>query len=431
MESVESRFGRIGATLRRAVSIAVLATGGTATAQTAFQIDGTVNLNYNVTTPVVTENPEFFVELRPGITFQTGSPKLVFRVAYLFAGSLGLDGSWSNNYSNQLSASLAAQPDGRSTITVTGTLVQGDTAFQLSQRPADTGQPAFRPPGSPAQVTGTLAQTYVWEANPEFRLDEALTGTVVAPQYALDQSNASVTGRLTLNHIGSTNSFGGEFLSTVARLRQSTVEAEPFWSAITSLLGLWNHDFDRGWSGAIRAGIASVVTFNDTNPKAFVPSGNLTGRYSGRDAGAGLHLDYGPQMDLQTGTIAQNARATVRGYVNFDALWPRQLSGSAGFLHAWPLGAVTPGSASGVGDALQGDLGFLWGFSEALYATARYSVAYQFNQPDGLAPSLIHVFLIGVTARYGNAAMPPMPSAGERVDGGDRVPFPGVAAPRP
>jgi hypothetical protein len=430
LESVDSRFGPIGAILRWAVAIAALVGSGTTTAQTAFQLDGTVNLNYNVTTPIVTESPEFFVELRPGITFQTGSPKLVFRVAYLFAGSLGLDGSWSNNYSNQLSASLAAQPDGRSTITVGGILIQGDTAFQLSQRAADTGQPAFRPPGSPAQVTGTLTQTFLWEADPELRLEEGLTAMVVAPQYALDQSNSSVTGRLTLDHIGSTNSFGGEFLSTVARLRQSTVEAEPFWSAITSLLGLWNHDFDQGWSGAIRAGVASVVTFTDTNPKAFVPSGNLTARYLGRDAGVGLHLDYGPMMDLQTGTIAQNARATVHGYVNFDALWPRQLSGSAGFLHAWPIGAVTPGSAYGIGDALQGDLGFLWGFTESFYATARYSVAYQFNQPEGVAASLIHVFLIGVTARYGNAALPPMPSAGERVDGGDRVPFPGTPAPR-
>ncbi len=432
MESVESRFGRIGAILRRTVSIAALVVSGTATAQTAFQLDGTVNLNYNVTTPIVTDTPEFFVELRPGITFQTGSPKLVFRVAYLFVGSLGLDGSWSNNYSNQLSASLAWQPDGRSTLTVAGTLIQGDSAFQLTQRPADTGQPAFRPPGSPAQVTGTLAQTFLWEATPEWRLEQALTGTVVAPQYALDQSNASLTGRLTLDHIGATNSYGGELVSTVARLRQSTVEAEPFWSVINSLLGLWNHDFDRGWSGSVRAGVASVYTFNEAALKSFVPTGNLTARYVGRDAGTGLHLDYGPLMDLQTGTIAQNARATVRGYVNFDALWPRQLSGSAGFLHAWPIGAVTPGSASGIGDALQGDLGFLWGFAEALYATARYSVAYQFNQPEGIAPSLIHVFLIGVTARYGNAAfMPPMPSAGERVDGSDRVPFPGQAAPRP
>ena len=415
-----------------ALSLGCLVVSGTATAQTVIQLDGTVNLNYNVTTPIVPDTAALFVEIRPGLTFQTGSPRLVFRLSYLFAGTLGLDGSWSNSYSNLLSLTLAAQPDERSTVTLAGTLVQGDTAFQLSQRPADTGQPAFRQAGSPALVTGTLVETFLWEASPDLRLGEALTGTVVAPQYALDQSNASISGRVTVDHLGTRDALGGEFVSTVARLRQSTVSAEPFWSVISSLLGLWSHDFDRGWSGSARAGIASVVTLTDSNPRAFVPTGNLTARYVSGNAGTMLDLDYGPVMDLQTGTIAQNARATMRGYVNFDALWPRQLSGSAGFLHAWPLGAVTPGSAAGIGDALQGDLGLLWGLSEAVFATARYSVAYQFNQPGGLAPSLVHVFLVGVTARYSNADyLPPMPTAGDRVDGTDRVPFPGTPAPRP
>ena len=45
---------------------------------------------------------------------------------------------------------------------------------------------------------------------------------------------------------------------------------------------------------------------------------------------------------------------------------------------------------------------------------------------------MIHVFLLGLTARYSNAAyLPPMPTAGQRVDGTDNVPFPGAPARRP
>lgn len=415
----------------RALSIAALVATGSASAQTVIQLDGTVNLNYNVTTPAAPGRANLFLEIRPAVAFQTGSPRLVLRLAYMFVGDLGLDGSWSNTYSNQLSASLAAQPDDRSTVTFGATLVQGDTAFQLSQQPADTGQPAFRPVGSPAQVTGTLVQTFLWEATADLRLSQALTGRVVAPQYALDQSNASVTGLVSLDRMGPTDSYGAEFTPSVARLRQSTVAMEPFWSVINTLLARWNHDFDSGWNGGLTGGVSHVMTFTEDNPRAVVPAGSLAARYVYGSAGGALSLDLGPRTDLQTGTVSQNAQATLRGFLNFDALWPRQLSGSAGFLHTWPLGAVTPGSAAGIGDALQGDLGLLWGVSDALIASARYSVAYQFNQPAGIAPSLVHVFLVGFTARYSNAPfLPPMPTAGNRVDGGDGVPFPGVPSTR-
>jgi hypothetical protein len=405
---------------------------GPAAAQTVLQLDGTLNLNYSVTTPAVPGEAELFAEIRPAVTFQTGSPTLVFRVAYLFAGTLGLNGSWSNSYSNQLSLTLAAQPDERSTLIFGGTLIQGDQAFQLSQRPADTGQPVIRAPGSPALITGTLIQTFLWEATPDLRLSETLTGNIVAPQYALNESNASITARLGLDHLGPRDGFGGELVSTLARLRETTEAAEPYWSLINSLLGLWNHDFDRGWSGTARAGVASVTSFTEGTPRSIVPVGNLAARYVNGNTGAALALDYGPMMDLQTGTVTQNAQATLRGFANFDALWPRQLSGSVGFLHAWPIGAITPTNAAGIGDAIQGDIGLLWGISDAFIATARYSVAYQFNQPGGLAPSLIHVLLVGFTARYSNAAyLPPMPSAGQRVDGTDAVPFPGSEPRRP
>jgi hypothetical protein len=125
--------------------------------------------------------------------------------------------------------------------------------------------------------------------------------------------------------------------------------------------------------------------------------------------------------------VSQNSQATLRGFLTFDALWPRQLSASVGYLHAWSLGPITPASASGVGDAVQGDLGIRWGLSDAMLLTARYSVAYQFNQAAGLAPSLTHVLLVGVTAHYSNAAfLPPMPTPGVRVDGSDAVQFPGT-----
>jgi hypothetical protein len=445
LESDDPRTGRIAAFLRPrpdvgclhspsrcALILVGLLACGPAAAQTVLQLDGTVNLNYTVTNPSPPDATELSVEVRPGITFQTGSSRLVFRISYLLAATFGIDPPYTNSYSNMLTGSLAAQPDDRSTLTFGFTLVQGGQAFQISQRPADTGQPAFRAEGNPEQLTGTLTQGFVWEAAPDLRLTQTLVGMLVAPQYNLSQSNTSLTGLVALDHLGTRDTLGGEVSVNVSRLRLSTVEAEPFWALITSLLGRWSHDFDLGWSTSLAAGVASVVTFTDTNPRAVVPTGNLTGRYFQGPAGASLSLDYGPRTDLQTGTVSQNFAATARGFLDFDPFFTRQLTASVGFLHSWPLGAVTESSAAGLGDAVQGDLGFLWGLSDALLATARYSIAYQFNQPAGVAPSMIHVFLVGVTARYSNAAyLPPMPTAGQRVDGTDNVPFPGVPARRP
>jgi hypothetical protein len=409
-------------------AIVVLGFGRPAAAQTVFQLDGALNLNYTVTTP----SPDpggLGLQLSPGLTFQIGSQRLVWRVGYAFTGTLNAYGAGATAYSNQLNLALAAELSDRTTMIVSGWFSQGGTALLLSQRPADTGQPGIRAPGSPDQVTALLGETLAWEMSPRFRLTEAIVGTVYAPQDALAQYNVSVAGSLRLDRTFSVDAFGGELDSSVTSFSPRTPTGDRYLSITNSLLASWRHDVDVRWSGSLRAGIAQVVTLTGSVPLAIVPTGGLTASYRGWNVGGALALTYGPVTNLQTGTVTQGGSITVRGSMDLET--PGILSASAGFLRSRPLD-LTTAVTEGIGDAVQGDVGFLWGVSDALLATARGTVAYQFNQPAGFAPSLVLAIVVGVTGRYSNAAgLPPMPTLGERVDGGDSLGFSRDAVRKP
>jgi hypothetical protein len=410
--------------------------GRTAAAQTVYELDGAVNVGYTSTsTPTPTTDPtepqsqtsnRFFTDLRPGFAIQTGSPRVAWRLGYVFAGSLSLDGSGPNTYSNQATAALAAQLSNRSSMTLSTSVTQGGTAFQLSQQAADAGQPGLRAPGSPDLVAATVGEAFAWEASEHVRFGQSITGTLSAPQDDLGQFSATMTGSLSLDRVFPTDAIGGEFRSSVALLRPLTAEGDPYWSITNVFLGRWNHDFSVSWNGSVTAGVSQVVTLAGSYPLAIVPTGTLSARYTSGNAVGSLILTHGTATNVQTGTVSMRDQVVVRGAVSFDPLLARALRISAGFSHDQALGEASALVAAGTGNAVQGDVGLAWGLNESLLATARYSVAYQFGQSGGLQPQLTQVLLVGVTGRYSNARRPPaLPTLGQRVDGSDAVGFPG------
>jgi len=407
----------------RAAAFVLLALGRPAAAMTVFQVGGTLSLNYSITTPAP-EPGGLVLQFSPAVALHTGSERLVWRVGYAFTGTLNLFGAGETAYSNQLNLGLAAELSDRAAMFVSGGFVQGGAAQVLLQKPAELGQPELRAPGNPAQITATLGETVAWEASERLRFAETVSGTVVAQQDDLSQYNASVSAWLRFDRTLAMDAIGGELFSSVASMRALTAAGERYLTVTNSLVGSWRHDVDVRWSGHLRAGIAQVVTLTGSVPLAIVPTGSLIASYQiGRTAGGSLVLSYGPNTDLQTGTTTQAGSVLLRGFVALEAARPRFLSASAGFLRSRSLGEV-PGLAAGVGDAVQGDLGVLWGLSDLFLATARGTLAYQFNQPAGIAPSLVFAVIAGVMFRYGNAAaLPPMPTMGQRVDGSDAVPF--------
>jgi hypothetical protein len=406
------------------IALALAAAGGPAEAQTIFQADGTADLGYSATTGVEASS-RTFAELRPALAVQTGSPRLAFRGSYLFAGSLTLTGSEPGAYSNTLGLSLAAEPTERTGLTVGASFSQGGTAFQLSQRSADAGQPAFRAPGNPSLVAASVEESFQWEATARFRLSQSLTGSTSAPQDDLGQYNASAVGSVALERVFESDAIGAGVRSSASQLRPLTPGAAPYLAITNALLADWNHDFDAQWNGEVNAGVEQVLSFAGSYPLAVVPTGTLTARYLGGAAGASLTARTGANADIQTGIVSLTSSVVLRGVVSFDQVLSRSLGASAGFARARALGVPAPRAAAGTGDALQADLGFSWALSEEVLATARYSLAYQFGQPSGLRPSLAHVLLVGITARYSNASYPiPMPTLGHRVDGRDAVGFP-------
>ncbi len=420
--------------------IIMMIVGRSAAAQTVYELDGAVNLGYTSTsTPTPTTDPtepqsqtssRVFTDVRPGLAIQSGSRRLAWRVGYVFAGSLSLDGSGPNTYSNQATAALAAQLTTRSAMTINTAVTQGGTAFQLSQQAADAGHPGLRAPGSPDLVTATLGEAFAWEAAPHVRLGQGITGTLSSPQDDLGMFSATVTGSLSLDRVFPTDAIGGELRTGVALLRPLTAEGQPYWSITNVFLGRWNHDFSYGWNGAVTAGVSQVVTLAGSYPLAIVPTGSLTARYTAGTAFGSLAFTHGTATNTQTGTVSMSDQIVVRGGVSFDPMLARALAVSAGFSHDQALGEASALVAAGTGNAVQGDVGLAWGLSDSVLATARYSVAYQFGQSGGIQPQLTQVLLIGVTARYSNARfVAPLPTLGERVDGGDAVRFPDDAKP--
>lgn len=409
--------------------LAALALPLPAAPQTVFQLEGAANLGYEETTGSVPAS-RLYAEARPALALQFGSPRLAWRAGYAFAGSLTLDGEGPSTYSNSLTLALAAQPTSRSTITVNAGAAQGSTAFQLSQRTLDASQPGFRAPGNPDLVTATLGQAFAWEATPSLRVRQGLTGSLSAPQHAFDRYNLSANASLGLDRVFPRDAVGLQVRSGFALL--SAQDGEHYKSIDNALLGSWNHDFDETWNGHVTAGVEQVLTFAGSYPLAIAPTGSLAAQVRAGGASAALSYTHGAATDLQTGTVSVNDTVTLRGVVSFDPVVPRVLGASAGFVHARPLGEAASRAAAGTGNALQGDVRLAWELREPVLATATYSLAYQYGQSGGLPPSLVQVFLVGITVRYSSAPYtPPMPTLGGRVDGSDAVPFSGGSAPGP
>jgi len=407
------------------IALAVALGGRPARAQVVFQADGAVDLGYTATRLTPANSRRLYLDVRPALTVQFGSPRLTWRAGYLFAGSLTLDGTGSSAYSNQVSLALAAELSKRSTMTASGSITQGSTAFQLTQRAPDAGQADFRAPGNPDLVTATLAESFAWEASPNLRLGQGLLGSASAPQDALGRTSGAVTASASLDRLFVRDAVGALLRSGFAVLRPLAEGAAEARIVTNSLAGSWNHDFDPRWNAEVTAGVEQVIALTGSRATTIVPTGGLTARYLGDDSVVSLAVSQAAAANLQTGTESLNDEVVLRGAVSFDRIRQRQLGASAGFLRARPLGEVIPGAAATMGNAVQGDVGLVWGFSEVLLATARYSVAYQFGQGANLTPSLVHVALVGITIRYGNAPyLPPMPAIGRRVDGSDAVGFP-------
>src|SRR5262249_9673550 len=302
-----------------------------------------------------------------------------------------------SRYSNQATASVAAELTNRSAMTFNVGATQGGTAFQLSQRAADAGQPGLRAPGNPELVTATLGEAFAWDASEHVRFGQGLTGALSAPQDALGQLSATMAGSFSLDRVFPNDAIGGEYRASFARLRPLFADGEPYWSITNTFVGRWNHDFSFRWNDAITGGVSQVVTLAGSYPLAIVPTGSATARYTAGNAVGALPFTLGPATNTQTGTVSMSEVVTLRGAVSFDPTLGRGLAVSAGFRHDQALGEASALVAAGTGNAVQGDVGLTWGLTDSILATARYSVAYQFGQSGGLQPQLAQVLLVGIT----------------------------------
>jgi hypothetical protein len=241
-----------------------------------------------------------------------------------------------------------------------------------------------------------------------------------------------VRGTLALDHAGARDALGAEVSSAVARLWGGTGRSASLSSGAAAR---WSRDIDLSWSGHLSAGGTYVRALSGPGHWAVVPTGTVGLGFSRGDVGTSIGAGYGPSFDLQTGSTTQAASASIQARLDLAAPVPRQLGASAGYRRTWSMGDVTGAGSAGVGSALQGDLGVLWGLSRDLLLMARASVAYQYGQAADLPASLALSVTVGLTGRYASGGrMGPLPTTGSRVDARDAVKFPGAeagAAPQP
>lgn len=423
-----------------ALASVAFALAGPARGETLLRFDATANLGTSQTVPSLGPSDEHFLDLRPSLTVQVGTPRLVWRASYLFSGSLRVGDQGSATYSNSLDLGLAAEPNLRTSFSLTGGIVQGGASFRLSQPRAEDGQPTLRAPGAPELIVGTASQTFSWEASPLVRFGQSADAAWTVRQDALDQGawqnaqpaiddgNGAFGFTLRLDRAFSADAAGLSASARYAVLQPllPTVEGSPvdveqqrsFWQILQAT---WSRDLTSRWSAHLAVGAERLQILGGDDAASIHPTGTLTANYDGGAFGGSVSYTHGIVPSLETGTIGESDQVVVSG--GFPVRIPRvedsALGASVGYLYSRP----GPGGTLVLGDSqvLSGDLGLTVVFSEELQAVARYSLSYQFGRGD---PSTIHVLLVGLTARYGDVEpLPPLPGRGERVDGADGTEF--------
>jgi hypothetical protein len=413
--------------------------------RTVVEADGAVNIGYTqVTRGTLQADPNaqaadvqdgsiggFFTEVRPGIAIQTGSPRLTWRAGYQFSGNLSLSGEQLGSYSNQGNVSLGAELTKFTTLSFGAAVLQGGTSFLFAQRTADAGNPEIRAPDNANLVSASLAESLGWEAGRHLSVQQALVANASAPVNALDQRNSSAAASLSLDRVYALDSYGLEARAGIAWLRPLRADLAPYQTMTNSLSARYNRDFSPSWNGLVTAGIEQVYSNTGSQPLAFLPAGSASVRYSLYNAVAALDVSHGTAINLQVGSVSLADKVTARGIITLDPREYRALSFSAGVLHNEPIGEVDSVIAAGTGNAFQGDVGFTTAISRSILFSARYSVAYQFDQGANIPPTLAHIALVGVTAVYKNTerATRPVPKRGRRLDGTDAEGFPVIDEP--
>jgi hypothetical protein len=427
-----------------AVGVAAMLAGRPAAAQQVLvQADGAVNVGYTQTTrdPIQSDpngdpkdllpstTSSVYTEIRPGIVLQSGSPRLTWVAGYSFSGAFSLQGEASLGYSNQASFGLIGQISQFKTMSVNASIAQGGTSFLLSQAPAEMGKAEIRAPGNPSMVSATVAESFSWELASRLSMQQSFSASLSAPQDDLGERNTSLTDTLALDYMWGRDNVGLEIRGNVSRLRPLRADLQPFSTLTVALAGRWNHDFSASLNGMATAGVEQLYTDTGSEPLAFLPTASATARYTVGNITGGLEASHGSSTNIQVGTVSITDRIGVRGVITLDTMTSRVLSFSAGALHNEPIGEIAAAVAAGTGNAIQLDAGFQTQINKRLFANARYSLAYQFDQL-GLSPTLTHVLMVGVTASYSNSqdGRRKQPRLGTRVDGSDGDGFPTVPA---
>ena len=387
-----------------------------AAAQRVYEAEATADIGYsNTITPGTTIQSDptaepadvptsvtnrFFADIRPAIAVSSGTPRLMWRAAYLFSGNLTLDSSGSTAYNNAVDLSLDAQATKFTIFTLNAAATQGSTTFLLTSRSAEQSNPEFRAPGSPSTIGVSFGQGLTSELTRQSTFHQSLVGSFSSPQDDTAAYSGTLGGTLGVDHERQRDSIGIEARSVVSRLQPLQPNQPKYTSETSGLLARYNRDLTRNWNAIGSAGVEQVYTDTGSKPLVFTPAFSVFLNVDGKTTAGGVEISHGAVTNIQVGTVSLTDKIAARGVYTLDLLSERVITASAGFLHNSPIGEAESTVAAGTGFVAQADVGFVTRIHPLLLFNARYSAFYQFDQGGGIQPTLNQILLVGVTARY-------------------------------
>jgi hypothetical protein len=428
-KSVNRRLATRRAAARAALVALTLCAAAPARAQLALQADAAVNLGYDREGWTDDPRSRGYVELRPGLAAQFGSPRLSWRASYVLAATGTLYGDAAGTYGHAADLSLVGELGRRSMVTLGAGLTYGGAEFRLLRSPPGSTAPALREGGDTRRVAATASQSWSWEATPRLGVGQTLTARVDAPASATEDRNLDVSATLRLDGAYERDALGTLASGRYVVLQPGGADGPRVEVVTSSLQAVWNRDLDQAWSAQVTGGVEQLLVL-ETSTTEMHPAGTAVLRYQRGRAGGSLSYTRAATASLETGTMSNGDEVVLGAQLDLASFRQRQVRASVGYLRSSPFDA-TPEAAAGDAEVVRVDTGLIWELLPELMGSARYSLAYQYGSRLGTGSGLVQVLMVGITWRWTNdRSAGAMPRRGERVDGADAVGFPG-SAPEP
>ncbi len=393
-----------------------------------------------------TEGPagEFFGEVSPSITINSGSARLLQSLSYTLDLLGYLHTSWA--YSNRLDWNLMYTASPRTQIVVGAYGFEGGVNTLTLGADPTNNQVGALPTGLATILNFGASEGVRYEASPVWLLTEALMlfGNIPVDNSLIMPAGVAVDPAFQAARVWKSDSVGGELRTTWVWFGAQTdangsVVTPAEQQLISRLQASWKHDFGHFFSTELGGGAIEVMRV-DTGGGRFWDWAGLAGAHYVREQGQlDLVYTHGVEPSLLVGQTFDADQVYLRGAIPLARKVPLTLALSTGFMHARQIDTEVASTVGTVDDLLV-DLLLSYAPNPEVALQLRYQLLYQLGSPADptVAGSvdepnyLRNTVMFTIVGHYPPGAPQAVPSHfAQRVDGADVPSIPAPHAPPP